>query len=261
MTLTADLVEPLTKHPAPFSTEILDVARSLLRIEARRLRRDRRLRVLDPFAGIGRVHQLDDLADTTGVEIRPRWAACHPRTRVGDATRLPHWWTRRFDVVFTSPCYGNRYADHHDNRDTCKRCDGRGYLAAAGDTSTQCATCKGAGLSVRRSYHHDYGDPDWSHPNDAGVVAFGVDYVDLHERAWRQVHRVLADDGAFLLNVSNFTRRKRDVDVVNTHAALARDVGFRLVRTINVETRRMRFGANRDARASHEVIHVLRKAA
>lgn len=220
-------VEPLSKHPAKYSDTIIPVLRGMVRVEADRLQR--RPRVLDPFAGVGRIHLLEDVSATTGVEIEPRWAACHPRTLCGNALRL-HWrWTGRFDVVATSPCYGNRFADHHDAQDG----------------------------STRRSYTHDYGET--LHPENAGTLHFGPKYQRFHVRAWRQVLRVLVDDGLFLLNVSNFQRQKAEVDVAGWHRDTLRELGFRFVGEVPVTTRRMRFGENHEARVGHELVLAFRR--
>lgn len=51
------------RHPAPYTPAVLEVMRSMI---------EPGWRVLDPMAGIGRVHQLcPPAADTVGVEIEP----------------------------------------------------------------------------------------------------------------------------------------------------------------------------------------------
>lgn len=250
------MTEPLTKHPAKFSEPVIEVLRALVRNEARR-QGVARPRLLDSFGGVGRIHLLGDIAETTAVELRPRWAACHERTRVGDATRLPHWWTRRFNVWATSPCYGNRLRDRHANHDTCKTCVG----GPSKRIDPLCRNCGGTGISDRRSYHHDYGEP-FEHEHDATTLRFGTDeYSNLHLRAYRQAHRVTVDGGAGLLNVSDFYERKQLVDTVTWHRAAMREVGWTYRRTVPVVTKRLRKGANRDARATHEVVLVFRKEA
>jgi hypothetical protein len=226
------------KHPAKFTPAILDALRVHCRDEAKRL--GRRPELLDPFAGVGRIHQLEDVADTTGIELRPRWAAAHSRTRIGDATRLPSRWTGRFDIVATSPCYGNRFADHHNAQDG----------------------------STRRSYHHDYGDPLWSHPRDAGVAHFRQPaYKVLHEKAWRNVERVLRPatrtepGGLFLLNVKNFHEQHRLVLVVEWHVAAAVSAGLAYVDGHSVAVNGMTYGENAEAREDHELVLAFRKTA
>jgi hypothetical protein len=224
-----DQVTPQPKHPAKYTDSIVDELRRVVRDEARIL--GRRPLLLDPFAGVGRVHRLEDVADTTGVELRPRWAACHARTRVGDATRLPSRWTGRFDVVATSPCYGNRFSDHHDAKDA----------------------------SRRHSYAHDYGEP-FDHPSDAGVLRFtSNEYRLLHQRAWRQVHRVLHDGGLFLLNVKNFYQDKELVLLSEWHIGAVSDAGFRYVAGSAIPTPGMRHGRNHEARVDHELVLAFRK--
>jgi tRNA G10 N-methylase Trm11 len=75
-------------------------------------------RVLDPFAGTGRIHELENW--TVGVEIEPEWATMRDGTIVANALNLP-FRDASFDAVVTSPTYGNRLADHHDARDSSRR--------------------------------------------------------------------------------------------------------------------------------------------
>ena len=91
------------EHPAKFSASILEVLNDVVMREAERI--EARLRVLDPMAGVGRIHELDALSvfDTVGVELESEWATQHPRTVVGDATAL-RFADCTFDAVVTSPC-------------------------------------------------------------------------------------------------------------------------------------------------------------
>ena len=129
--MTASLRRPIKKlygpgvaHPAVFSDSILPVLASLLEPEHRR--------ILDPFAGIGRVHELRGLlgweVDTVGVELEKEWADLHLDTHVGNALAL-EFSDGVVDAIVTSPTYGNRMADNHNAKDG----------------------------SVRRSYTHDLG--------------------------------------------------------------------------------------------------------
>ncbi|MDA8315919.1 MAG: hypothetical protein M0010_12235 [Actinomycetota bacterium] len=107
----------LRPHPAKFSDAILEVLQRVLEDEAER--HQRHLRVLDPMAGTGRIHELVGPWTTVGVEIEPEWAAYHRRTLVGDATALP-FPDHAFEVAMSSPAYGNRMADTHNARDVYK---------------------------------------------------------------------------------------------------------------------------------------------
>src|SRR5207302_7210410 len=97
------------RHPAKFSDPLLPVLRALIHPGAR---------VLDPFAGSGRIHEITDNA--VGIEIEPEWADLHPHTHCGNALDLP-FADAVFDVICTSPTYGNRMADHHDAKDDSRR--------------------------------------------------------------------------------------------------------------------------------------------
>lgn len=218
MALTATTVP---EHPAKFHPQVLDVI-------ARYAWGD----VLDPFAGTGLVHRLldDGLAPavtaTTGLEIQPRWAAAHPRTIVGDVHRPP-FPAAGFDCIVTSPCYGNRYADHHTPRDG----------------------------SVRHSYTFDYGAP--LEPNNAGLLQWGERYRAFHLRAWREALRVMRPGGRFVLNISDHKRGHEVRHVTDFHRWTLQALGLIVVKEKKVCTPRNRFGANRDARVDYEWVIVL----
>lgn len=216
-------------HPAPFSAPILGLLAELIPDDSL---------VLDPFAGIGRIHQLQDElrgVRTVGVEIEPEWAALHPRTMCGDATALPDWMTGVYGAVVTSPCYGNRFADSHT------ACDG----------------------STRRSYTHDLraftGDPERKlHPNNAGAMHWGRKYRELHTAAWREAFRVLKPGGQLILNVSDHQRKKAMQGVPAWHRECLGRIGFDYLTTYELTTRRQKHGANRE-RAEYEEVQVHRK--
>lgn len=226
-----------TFHPAVYSKAVLERFTEVLadRVAAT----DRYpVRVLDPFAGTGRIHTLagDDVS-TTGVEIQPQWAELHPCTMVGDATALPEQWSNTWDVVMTSPAYGNRFADKHKAKDG----------------------------SLRRSYTHDLrrmtGDPELElEANNTGRYLFETkQYKRLHEKAWREVWRVLRPGGWFVLNVSDSIRNDRVVPVCQWHHDFCTDIGFDTIRILEIETPRLRYGRNSSARTAFEMIYVMEK--
>lgn len=285
----------MARHPAPYPAYVLDRLAMMLRAEQRRRGLVRPLVVLDPMAGIGRVHDLPArVAITFGVEIEPEWANQRIGTTVGDATALPANWTNNFDAVVVSPVYGNRMSDHHEAKDSCKACDGTGvtptpdgcaeapmlcpdcssvacvcggYALAlkrhvaecAACSARRCRTCGGNGLSKRYTYRHALGRP--LSENNAGQMQWpSAEYRGLHEAAWREAFRVLRPDGTMLVNVKNHVRNSVEQHVAEWHEATLRSVGFRIVGTHPVpKTRGIRHGANADSRVEFEQIIVARK--
>ncbi|HKX71384.1 MAG TPA: ParB N-terminal domain-containing protein [Acidimicrobiales bacterium] len=214
-------VRPITKpdlgggisHPARFSL-------ALLPIFAEALPPDQYKVVLDPFAGTGRIHELENT--TVGVEIEPEWAELHPDTQVGSALDLP-FADGDFDAVCTSPCYGNRLADAHD--------------AADG--------------SVRRSYTHDLGRK--LNPDNAGALQWGPRYRDFHEQAWEEVWRILRPGGRFVLNVKDHIRGGERQPVAGWHVTRLIALGFMLSWCCDEPTGNLRQGENADARLPEQV--------
>lgn len=211
------VTEPKVSHPCPFSDEILNVIRPMVRPTDR---------VLDPFAGVGKIHELN--ADTVGVELEPEWADMHPQTIVGDALALP-FDDETFDVVATSPVFGNRMSDHHEARDDSKRI----------------------------TYRHQLGRK--LHPNNAGQLQWGEKYRLFHAEAWAEAVRVLKPGGRFVLNVSDHIRSGVVQKVVEWHVDELQRLELQLVSDIEVPTRRMGFGANRNVRVEHEHVVVFNK--
>lgn len=260
-------------HPAPFHPAVLDIA--VTELTPLLVRPGQRLRVLDPFAGIGGIHELQQRlrCETTGVELLPHWAEAHERTIVGDATRLLVGWTSSFDAVVTSPCYGNRMADHHNAADVCKRCGGESvvdvepgqrdhwHASRFGDRWVRrCPTCKGTGLSHRRSYRHYYGDGFDVAPAEvnAGAMQWGPEYRALHETAWGEVHRALRPGGLFLLDIKDHIRDKRRVRVSAWHRQAILGLGFVELGRWDIPTGGYRFGAHRE-RVPNEYVYVFER--
>lgn len=198
--------------------------------------------ILDPFAGIGKVHQLATASlRVVGVEIEPEWAAAHQNTICGNALALP-FEDESFDGAVTSPVYGNRMSDSHNAKDG----------------------------TLRRSYTHDLrrqtGDLERQlHPDNAGTLyAWNKEYWRFHVRAWAELKRVLKPGAPFLLNVSDFIRTtqshgQKRIPVVRTHARVCTELGFELVKSYPIETPRMRYGQNHESRVSVEYVLHLRR--
>lgn len=219
---------PLADHPAKFSPAIIDELRWLVKAEADRL--GRKPSLLDPFAGVGRIHQLDDCAHTYGVELEPEWAACHHRTRVGNALQLDELFkASRFDIVATSPVYPNRTTDHHEAKDTSRRI----------------------------TYRHKL--KRMPSPGATSIMGWGEQYRDMHRRWLEQARRVLRRDGLLIVNMSNHVRKHQLVYVVEWWVGAIAGEGFTIEHLIPVETSRMKFGENHEARVACEHLIVARK--
>lgn len=206
-----------TKHPAPFSQELIPVFRDLLH------KHHVTGPILDPFAGVGGIHLLTDW-ETWGVELEPEWAEQHPSTEVGDATRL-RFKDNSFAAVVSSCCYGNRMSDHHNAQDG----------------------------SHRRTYKHYLGR-DLT-PGNAGSMQWGQAYRDLHEKAWQEVFRVLEpEDGLFLLNIKDHHRAGKRAHVSNWHYKTIQSIGFELIDLVRVPTPGFRYGENREIRYPERIL-------
>lgn len=224
------------KHCAKFTDALLPVALDLLDgVLAADIWRDPVFkgpapRVLDPFAGTGKgVEYLRSAGyDAVGVELEPEWAHLSPHVFRGSALTLP-WRDGEFDVVFTSPTYGNRMAD----RDQRESVSGT-YMKSLGHEASTDSSCH---------------------------LQWGPKYRAFHELAWAEADRVLRPGGYFLLNCKNHPRNKVEQKVTEWHTTTLILKGYEVVKHIHVPVTGNGFGANKDTALPYESLVLMQKAA
>lgn len=254
-------------HAAQYSEHHFPIFDRLLAAEAGLPAR--RLRVLDPMAGLGGIHHLSAMRyETVANEIEPvfvevaRQLHSDRETVCGDATALD-FPDGSFDAVVVSPSYGSRLRDSHRARDFCKSCTG----FAAGWDGAPCRTCWGYGVSLRRSYTHDArrlaGDSKYTldRRSSGTLSARSAAYWELHEKAWAEARRVLVDGGLMLLDVKDFVERYKVVPVAAGHRAILEALGFHVEAEVPVVADGLRNGANHSLRTDTQTILVARKPA
>lgn len=221
------VAEGPVRHPAKFTAHMMH------RIEDRLADMLRRgALILDPFAGTGGVHLLHDRPfenwQTFGVELEPEWALQHDRTIVGSALELP-FPDRTFDAIVTSPCYGNRMADHHEAKDG----------------------------SMRNTYRHALSRVLSS--DNSGGLQWGPAYREFHRRAWDDAARVLRPGGLVVLNVGNHIRKSVEQFVAEFHLAdWCQRHEARVESVERIRTPGLRYGANHDLRVGSELLMIVR---
>jgi tRNA G10 N-methylase Trm11 len=202
------------QHPARFSDDVLECICTYLRAGSR---------VLDPFAGTGKLARIDGI-EAMCVELEPEWAT----DIVGNALHLPLA-DETFHTIATSPCYGNRMADHHNAKDA----------------------------SRRHTYRHDLGR--MPSKGSAAVLQWGDDYRNLHIEAWLEAVRVLRADGRFVLNIKDHIRGGIHQHVSDWHLRTLLALGLRFVTAERIGTPGQRHGANSGLLVGYESLLVLEK--
>jgi len=214
----------MSRHPARYTDSLLPIMAEAV---------SGCKRILDPFAGTGKIFGIRDLMDDppfiTGVELEHEWASQQKGIVQANSLHLP-FPSNSFDAIVTSPTYGNRLADHHNARDG----------------------------SVRRSYTHDLGRP--LHADNSGTLHWGPAYRSFHEAAWIEATRVLLPNSLFVINIKNHIRNGVEQPVAEWHLAyMVYVLGYFLEELIKAKTPSMRYGANANARVDHELVLILRK--
>jgi len=221
-------------HPAKYSDAVLKVFKEVLmdEYERRNFRTIMRpLYVLDPLAGVGKIHELlSGAIRTYSVELEPEWVEHQSHySQVGDCLDLD-FPDGIFDAICVSPPYGNRLADNY-----------------AGD-----------GHSKRFTYRTSLGRP-LTDGSGAGMQ-WGSKYRAWAMDAVTEMSRVLRPGGLFVLNISDHIRGGEVMPVTDWWITALEMLGhMKQERVIPVDTPRMGFGANAKIRVDNEWVAVLRK--
>lgn len=232
------------QHNAKFSRTVLDTMNQVLMEELERFDDDQDVYLLDPMAGIGGVLEITDnhpQVMVTMIEIEGEWAdAARSRAIPPDSvihTDFFNWAKGRepmeWDIIMTSPTYGNRMADSH--------------TPGPDDHST------------RNTYRHVLERP-LTEGSSAGMQ-WGDEYREFHTKAWTAVYDLLTPTGIFVLNVKDHIRKGVKQPVCTWHRKLCETLGFTLQCYYEVPVKGNRQGQNGEVRVDYEMVYVFRKPA
>lgn len=216
----------MKKHPAVYTNKFIPIFAELLQDKNN---------VLDPFAGTGKIGLIKEHGYNGIIyanEIEPEWLIdnlfnCDILT-YEDAEVL-NYPNNFFEAICTSPTYGNRMADHHNARDGSKRI----------------------------SYTHCLGRK--LNPENTGYMQWGNEYREKHIKIYKHIAKLLKEDGIFILNISDHIRKGEIMHVSEWHKDILMALDLGLVKEIEVEVPRMRFGKNSEKRINCEKVYVFQK--
>lgn len=221
------VVNKEVRHPAKYTDKFIPIFANHLKCCDR---------VLDPMGGTGKIglikkHGFDGVVYNNDLEVE--WLqqsfnnGCDVVSNFDAAnTGYPDGY---FDGICTSPTYGNRMADSHVAKD----------------------------LSVRNTYTHAIGRK--LHDSNTGKMQWGESYRSKHVDIYKEIYRLLATNGIFILNVKDHIRKGDVVHVSDFHLDTALSVGLVLEDNIKVEAKGNRFGRNGVVRVGYENIFIFRK--
>lgn len=217
-------------HPAKFSGAVLETMKTLFDHWALTGR------VLDPYAGVGWIHRLSTIdRPTFAVELEQPWARSHGhagRTIQADAARLDMFAEDTFAAVATSPVYPNRMRDHH---------------AASDDSERKTYTHqmrKLTGDRTRRLHTHNMG------------AMTNTQYRRAAQLHIAEFKRVTVGDGWLFLNMSNSIDGHAETNAVEQWLNWLTLAGCHIRHLEPVETPRLNYGENWEARVQFEAVIV-----
>jgi hypothetical protein len=217
-------------HPAKFTSAQIEQIASAI---AEEFGEDKGIKILDPYAGIGGVHKLQEFGHFTfGIEIEREWPGQHRDTAVGDSHvfMAANVNRNKYDAVVTSYVFPNRMTDHHDAKDGSKR----------------------------HSYKHYLGrDPA---EGSSATLGWGKKWRQFHREGFRLMSRVVKKNGLIIIDSKN-CYKQRELVLANewTIRTLAK-MGMPLLQVRPVFTRGLTHGQNHEDRVDRHLIIVVRNA-
>lgn len=216
------------RHPAKYTDKFIPIFSDIL------IKYNSKI-VLDPFAGTGKIGKIKFYGYTGKVvanEIEKEWLKeniynCDKITFCdAEFLQYPDCY---FDAICTSPTYGNRMADHHKAKDK----------------------------SIRNTYTHCLGKE--LNSENTGKMQWGNQYREKHIKIYKNILRMLAPGGIFILNIKNHIRKGKEIDVISFHKSVLVSMGMTIVDEIQINTSGNRFGTNYERRCDSESIIVFIK--
>lgn len=234
----------MADHPCPFPKAVLDIFED--RLPARGS-------VLDPYGGIGRIHELSRVGRATvSHELELEWVAraaeaydqLAPWAAIfrGDSRELP-FTDGMFDAVATSPDFGNRMADGYAG-ERCAVCGGTGLKPEAENGMVQvdpthivpaayatpdelkCADCDGQGRKLRSrryTYRLSLGRPLTD--GNGAACQWGARYQAIHRGVITEFMRCLKVGGQVLVDIKNHRRGGEEQPVMAWWRARIEEAG------------------------------------
>lgn len=191
--------------------------------------------VYDPFGGTGKIALIKEHGFNGEIycsEIEPEWTNQYDGVDywfICDSAKTSFIKNEFFEAICTSPTYGNRMADHFEAKDSSKRI----------------------------TYRHGLGRKLTD--GNTGKQQWGNSYKNKHIEIYNELFRVLKPEGTFILNISDHIRAGKIIEVSKWHKEALESIGFNLIESISVPTRRMGFGENSHLRVQNENIFIFKK--
>jgi hypothetical protein len=221
-------------HPAKYSGPVLPILGRMLDDWLPPPNADvEPIRVLDPWSGVGWIHKLSTLQRVTfAVELEHEWSANqgHAGRTTQASTRALPFAADTFAGCVGSPVYPNRMRDHHTAKDKSKR---NTYTHRMRDLT---------------------GDPTRKlHPDNVGAMN-DRQYAAASAEHIAEMIRVTDAGGFLILNVSNSIADEHENNAVEMWLNWLTLRRCHIREVCPVSTRRLRHGANWEARTEHEVV-------